>query len=66
MKKRQFSIKNFILKGITNMSVLIWCMAACLLDSGCWHVCLLVMLICLIWIALFVYANYCWRIENEQ
>lgn len=65
MKRQKFSIKNLILKGITNTAALIWCVSACLLDSECWVLCLAAMAVSTAWISLFVYANYCWRNRDE-
>lgn len=60
---KKFDKKNFILKWITNIAVLVWCMSACLLDSQVWSMCLVVMLISTVWITLFAYANRdYWRI----
>lgn len=58
-KKRIYrrKIKNFILKGITYLAIIVGSVSGCLLDSENFIFFVLTMLVCITWIVLFLIAN---------
>lgn len=60
MRKRKFikkRMKNFLLKGITYLSIILWSISSCCMDSENFIFFLLVMALCVTWLFLFLVAN---------
>lgn len=67
MMRKKIKIKNFALKTITNIACANFVFAACILDSEYWIQSIVSMVISVIWIFLFIFANRerCWRLVEK-
>lgn len=60
MRKRKFikkRMKNFLLKGVTYLSIILWSVSGCCMDSENFIFFLLIMALCVTWLFLFLVAN---------